>query len=148
MEYLSELRKNVVPNMAICDIDGGVTNEIDLNFPEVHMEPFLVKNLNILKNQQMQQFDQAFDHSFNPDEDEKKFVKDVRSLFFNILKPILSPLIVNDEETGKPKYFHQVDSRDVSAVFEKYFKKAEYFELFEGSASEEFVARLMEAGAF
>ncbi len=51
----------------MCDIDGKFTNESDsfnsetgIKFPEVFQEAFLVRNLNILMNKQLESFDTAY----------------------------------------------------------------------------------------
>jgi hypothetical protein len=145
-EYLEQLRlSRLVPNLVICDIDGGITNENapipspdgdplkekKLKFPEVNMEAFLQKNLNILHKQQYQTFDQAYpDHKKT--QQEREFVMDVRKLFFNILKPILAPLTEKDPNNpNKMMYFKGVDGSDVSTVFDKYFEREDYNYLFE-----------------
>ena len=57
---------------------------------------------------------------------------DVRKLFFNILKPILEPLLETDpDDPTKPLYFKKTESNDVSTVFDKYFERNEYMYLFD-----------------
>ena len=59
-EYLEDLRQSICPNLAICDIDGANTNEIELKFPAMPNEKHCIKTLASLKNQVIAQFDLAY----------------------------------------------------------------------------------------
>jgi hypothetical protein len=111
------------------------------------MEPFLVRNLNILMNKQLESFDKAFPDPL-AEKHEETLVSDVRELFFNVLRPILLPLF-KKKENGKYKYIDTSrDGNDVGTVFDKYFyKKEKFIELFEGPG-EKFVQKLVDGGAF
>lgn len=151
-EYILELQKDGFKNIAVCDIDGKFTNESDsfnsetgIKFPDVFQEQFLVRNLNILMNKQMQSFDKAYP-DINSEQQEASLVSDVRELFFNILKPILLPLF--QKESGNYLYIDtNKDAADVGTVFEKYFNKEDFLELFEGPGYD-FVKKLVDGGAF
>lgn len=167
-EYILELQKDGFKNIAVCDIDGKFTNESDsfnsetgIKFPEVFQESFLVRNLNILMNKQMQSFDKAYPDIYS-EQQEASLVDDVRELFFNILKPILLPLFQTEHDSNQmtnpgkrmedkdKKYIYidtNRDAADVGTVFEKYFKKEDFLELFEGPGFD-FVKKLVDGGAF
>lgn len=153
----------------MCDIDSKLTNESDddnsktgIKFPKIMGEDIrLVKNLNILLNKQMQEFDRAYP-DIDTEKNENSMVTDVRELFFSILRPILNELIKTVPESsqqttqGARKDANEVkyvyidtnrDADDVGTVFEKYFNKEAFLDVFDGPDLE-FVKKLVDGGAF
>jgi hypothetical protein len=168
-EYILALQNDGFKNIAVCDIDAKLTNESDndnsktgIKFPKIMGEDIrLVRNLNILLNKQMQAFDQAYP-DVDTEKNENSMVDDVRKLFFSILRPILFELIKTVPESSQQttpgarkdandvKYVYidtDRDADDVGTVFEKYFNKEDFLDVFEGPDLE-FVKKLVDGGAF
>ena len=82
-EYFEELGKD---HIAICDIDGSFTNNLD--FPELEDEKRILRSLSALKNFKGAKFDSAFHEMYQKDlvESGKRFTIEVRNVFFGILE--------------------------------------------------------------
>ena len=81
-EYFEKLGKD---HIAICDIDGSYTNNIE--FPELEGEKTFLRSLSALKNFKGAKFDSAFHEMYQEDlvTSDKKFTIEVRNVFFGIL---------------------------------------------------------------
>ena len=83
-EYFEE-KNRTKKNIAICDIDGSFTNNLD--FPELEDEKRILRSLSALKNFKGAKFDSAFHEIYHEDllAYDKRFTIEVRNVFFGIL---------------------------------------------------------------
>lgn len=81
-DYFEKLGKS---HIAICDIDGSYTNNIE--FPLLEDERTILRSLSALKNFKGAKFDSAFHEMYQEDlvTSDKKFTIEVRNVFFGIL---------------------------------------------------------------
>ena len=125
-------------NIAICDIDGSYTNNLDL--PKLEDELHHLRTLNLLKNYKVTKFDSAFSDQYQAelDANHKTFVKEVRDYFKGILSPYIDDIGDFIREVKPPK----------EPTFNNYFKKSSYIANFTGTECEQFAKVLCQSAAF
>ena len=81
-EYFESLEGE---HIAICDIDGSFTNNIDL--PELENENIMLRSLSALKNFKGARYDSAFKEMYEDDLrlSQESFTIEARKVFFGIL---------------------------------------------------------------
>lgn len=126
--------------MAICDIDGSFTN--NLNFPELEDEKRMLRSLSALKNFRGAKFDSAYEESYAEEmkAQEKNFARDVRNQFFGVLDQFLNLIPDNG-------CFKKLDP-DEEKVFIYTFDQDKYLDWFEGTGNLEFAKRLITSQMF
>lgn len=132
-EYFEELSKE---HIAICDIDGSYTNNIQ--FPELEDEKKILRSLSALKNFKGAKFDSAFHEMYQEDlkNSDKQFTIEVRNVFFGILDQFLNLLPSGD-------YFKALDN-DQERAFINYFDTEQYLDWFEGTNNYKFAKDFLE----
>ena len=96
-----------------------------------------MRSLNTLKNFRLGKYDIAFKEMLNDDESEQSqnSINDIRSMFFNFLKPYLEEVECFIDKTKQ--------AADVNTVFGKYFDVKGYLREFEQDKCYSFAERLV-----
>ena len=83
-------------HIAICDIDGSFTNNLEL--PELEDENSFLRSLSSLKNYKGARYDSAFKEMYEEDlrKSDENFTKEARTVFFGILNQFLDLLCDGD----------------------------------------------------
>lgn len=123
-------------HIAICDIDGSFTNNLQL--PELEDENTMLRSLSALKNFKGARYDSAFKemHEEQLRKSDRTFTIEARNVFFGILNQFLNVLCDGE-------YFNQNLGDEEERVFVNYFREDDYLSWFEGSKNYEFARQLM-----
>ena len=126
-------------NVAICDIDGSFTN--NLEFPKLEDELNHLRILNSLKNYKVTKFDSAFTDQYQAElaTNHRQFVKEVRNYFVSSIMA----RYFDDVET----YFKEVPEGEMN-VFKNYFDEEAYIDNFYGTESYEFARLFVKSASF
>ena len=147
-DHFRELQQNGFNNLAILDIDGSFTN--DLHFPKLQMEENHLRSLNFAKNTKVAKYDYAYREMLLDDElqdEDKRFVNEVRQKFFGILRPLLVNVkdCIKDEYRIENRHLYPGIDFEVCTVFDKYFDKPRYMEDHIGEGDEGFIKRFIDS---
>ena len=131
-EHFEGLNKT---NIAICDIDGSFTNNLEM--PELEDENTMLRSLSALKNFKGARYDSAFKEMYEEDlrKSDESFTIEARNVFFGILNQFLDLLC--DGEC-----FKKVESA-ADNVFINYFDEQAYLQWFEDTKNYNFAKTLM-----
>ena len=126
-EHFEGLNKT---NIAICDIDGSFTNNLEM--PELEDENTMLRSLSALKNFKGARYDSAFKEMYEEDlrKSDESFTIEARNVFFGILNQFLDLLCDGD-------CFKKVESAEDN-VFINYFDEQAYLQWFEGTKNYNF----------
>lgn len=127
-EHFEAMNKD---HIAICDIDGSFTNNLQL--PELEDENTMLRSLSALKNFKGARYDSAFKemHEEQLRNSDRTFTIEARNVFFGILNQFLNVLCDGE-------YFNQNLGDEEERVFVNYFREEDYLSWFEGSKNYEF----------
>lgn len=124
--------------IAICDIDGSFTNNLDM--PSLEDERSMIRTLNMLKNRRGYRSDGAFPELYQKDlkEADKHFTTEVRNVFKSQLDQFLIEL---------PSYFKEIQA-DEELTFINYFDEEKYLDEYEGFGNYDFARYLVNSQCF